>query len=92
MLIVTKYGPKLAKIKSVKIPMTLHFAMRLAKPNSTKRLVSYKFSWLQSPKRPLRGQSGVLEVNLGTAHDFFKKNEQKRQIKAVLSIFENSQK
>ena len=92
MLIVTKYGPKLAKIKSVKIPMTLHFAMRLAKPNSTKRLVSYKFSWLQSPKRPLRGQSRVLEVNLGTAHDFFKKNEQKHQNKAVLSIFENSQK
>ena len=72
--------------------MTLRSAMRLAKPNGTKRSVSYKFSWLQSPKRPLRGQSGVLEVNLGTAHDFFRKNEQKRQIKAVLSIFENFQK
>ena len=77
MLIVTKYGPKLAKIKSVKIPMTLHFAMRLAKPNSTKRLVSYKFSWLQSPKSPLGGQSVVLEVNFGTAHNFVKKNDKK---------------
>ena len=72
--------------------MTLRSAMRLAKPNVTKRSVSYKFSWLQSPKKPLWGQSGVLEVNFGTAHDFFKKNEQKHQNKAVLSIFENSQK
>jgi len=92
LLIVSYNGQKLGKIKSVKIPMTLCSAMRLAKPNDTKRLVPYNFSWLLSPKIPFGGQSGVQEVNFGDAHNIFTKNYQKRQIKAVLSIFENYQK
>ena len=72
--------------------MTLRSVMRLAKPNDTEHLVPYNFSWILSPKSPFVGQSGVLKVNFATAHDFFTKNDQKHQIKAVLSIFENSQK
>jgi len=66
--------------------------MRLAKPNGTERPVPYNFSWLLSPKSLFGGKIAVLEVNFGAAYDFFTKNDQKRQTKAVLSIFENSQK
>ncbi len=66
--------------------------MRLAKPNGTERPVPYNFSWLLTPKSLFGGKLAVLEVNFGAAYDFFTKNDQKRQIKAVLSIFENSQK
>ena len=72
--------------------MTLCSVMRLAKPNDTEHLVPYIFSWILSPKIPFVGQSGILKVNFGAAHDFFQENDQKHQIKAVLSIFENSQK
>ena len=70
--------------------MTLRSAIRLAKPNGTERSVPYSFFLAYETKRPLLGQSGVLDVNFDASHNFFLKNDQKRQIKAVLSIFENS--
>ena len=72
--------------------MTLPSVTRLAKPNDTQHLVPFNFSWILSPKSTFVGQSGVLKVNFGAAHDFLEKNYHKHQIKALLSLFENSQK
>ena len=45
-----------------------------------------------SPKSPFGGQIGVLEVLFGAVRNFLTNNDQQLQIKAVLSIFENSQR
>ena len=72
--------------------MTLRSEMRLARPNGTERSVPFGFSWLLRQKSYFGGKNAVLGVNFGAGHDFFTKNDQKRQIKAVLLKFENSQK
>ncbi len=66
-----KMAQKLAKIKAVKIPMTLRSVMR------HETFGALQFFLASDPKKPLWGKLAVLEVNFGAAYDFFTKHDQK---------------
>ena len=72
--------------------MTLRSMILASKTQWHRTFGALQFFLASEPKKPLWGQSGVLEVKFGVAHDIYTKNDQKRQIKSVLSIFENFQK